>query len=123
MPLCGTRHANLPPSTRVDRKAVILLVLAAVSIVAATASRDELAQCEKMLKNRPEVHHAGYFRLGHRLVREAPGQYTLYLTYFSSSRWLATCRFTRDGDRNRLRELEQLRVTTPPNWLPGTPAR
>ena len=104
------------------RLAVFLLALLTMSIVAATAAQDELAQCEALVQ-RELAEGAGYFRLGYRLVRDAPGQFTLHLHYFSSSRWLASCRLTREGSRLIVHNWERAKVASMPGWLPGMPAR
>jgi hypothetical protein len=84
---------------------ILMVTLLAVSLLAATAAHDELVQCEALLQ-REMPHDAQYFRIGYRIVRDAPGQYTLHLSYFSSGRWLATCRLAGERGLARVEHVE-----------------
>jgi hypothetical protein len=106
------------PHLTVNCLVMSLLAFAAVAIVAATAAQDELAECEALVKP-VMVGATSYFRLGHRLVRETGGQYTLHLTFFAPERWLATCRLARQDGRYRVVDWELAEVAARPHWLPG----
>ena len=92
----------------------LLVTLLAVSLLAATAAHDELAQCEVLVK-RELPPDAQYFRLGYRIVRDAPGQYTLHLSYFSSARWLATCRLAGEQGLATVQDVEISAVAALPS--------
>ena len=83
----------------------LLVTLLVVACLAATAANDELAQCEALVK-REMSNGARYFRIGYRIVRDAPRQYTLHLSYFSTARWLATCRLASEQGSARVEDVE-----------------
>jgi hypothetical protein len=91
-----------------------MVTLLVVALLGATAAHDELAQCEALAKQEMP-HDAPYFRIGYRIARDAPGQYTLHLSYFSSGRWLATCRLAGEQGLARVEHVEISTVAALPS--------
>jgi hypothetical protein len=95
--------------THADILTVFLPLFAGFMLISATAARDEVTECERLVKRELPEDDA-YFRLGYRMVRDGPRQYTLHLSFFSSSRWLATCRLIGDQVGYRVADLELVEV-------------
>jgi len=89
-----------------------LITLLGISVIGATADKDPVADCEALVKSRLPA-NTSYFRLGYRMVRDSSTGYTLHITFFSSGRWLATCRLSVKNGDFQIHDAEVSRVA----WL------